>query len=83
MALVLSWLVVGLATVSASSILPRASDDPLASCPGYKASNVKTTASNLTADLSLAGTACNVYSDDLKSLTLQVTYDNSQSLPDL
>ncbi|KAH6682594.1 glycoside hydrolase family 31 protein [Halenospora varia] len=80
MALVLSWLVVGLATISASSILPRASDDPLASCPGYKASNVKTTASSLTADLSLAGTACNVYSDDLKSLTLQVTYDNNDRI---
>ncbi len=51
------------------------SDDPLAKCPGYKASNVQTTASGLTADLTLAGEACNTYGDDLKGLTLTVSYD--------
>ena len=39
-------------------------------CPGYKASNVKRTPYGLTADLSLAGTACNVYGTDIESLSL-------------
>ena len=76
MAVLLSWLAFALAVVSATSIVPRAnSNDPLASCPGYTASNVKTTSSGLTADLSLAGTACNAYGDDLKQLTLEVVYE--------
>lgn len=44
-------------------------------CPGYTASHVKTTAYSLTATLSLAGPACNVYGPDLASLSLQVTYE--------
>jgi hypothetical protein len=39
-------------------------------CPGYKASNVQRTPYGLTADLSLAGTACNVYGTDIDSLSL-------------
>lgn len=38
------------------------------SCPGYKASNVQRSDSSLTADLTLAGTACNTYGQDLKDL---------------
>lgn len=79
MAVLLSWLAFAIAAVSATSIVPRAnSSDPLASCPGYTASNVKTTSSGLTADLSLAGTACNVYGGDLKQLTLEVVYETGQ-----
>lgn len=79
MAVLLSWLILAIAAVSSSSILPRTtSDDPLASCPGYKASNIQTTPSTLNADLSLAGAACNVYGNDLKSLTLQVVYENGK-----
>ncbi|KAI1389954.1 glycoside hydrolase family 31 protein [Hypoxylon trugodes] len=55
-------------------------DDPLASCPGYTASNVIKTASGLTADLTLAGEACNVYGTDLKDLTLEVSYDTETRL---
>jgi alpha-glucosidase len=44
------------------------------SCPGYTASNVVTTDSSLTADLTLAGAACNAYSDDIKDLKLLVEY---------
>ena len=76
MAVLFCWLALAVAAVSATSIVPRAnSSDPLASCPGYTASNVKTTSSSLTADLSLAGTACNAYGDDLKDLTLEVVYE--------
>ncbi|KAF8858861.1 glycoside hydrolase family 31 protein [Acephala macrosclerotiorum] len=67
------------ATAVSASILPRA-DDPLASCPGYEASNVKTTASTLTADLSLAGSACNVYGTDLTSLALSVVYETDDRI---
>jgi len=75
---VFSCLLVTVLSASASWIGPRASADPLTSCPGYKASNVKTTSSSLTADLSLAGKACNVYGDDLKSLTLTVEYQTGR-----
>lgn len=55
----------------------------LSACPGYKASNVKTTGSGITADLSLAGTACNAYSDDLDDLTLTVEYQSGRAIHDL
>ncbi|KAH5294293.1 alpha/beta-glucosidase agdC [Parastagonospora nodorum] len=50
------------------------------SCPGYAASNVSRTESGLTADLTLAGTACNVYSDDIKDLKLVVEYQTDKRL---
>ena len=76
MARILSWCLLVAAAFSATTIISRTSSvDPLAGCPGYKASNVKTTSSYFTADLSLAGRACNVYGDDLTSLTLQVVYE--------
>ncbi|KAH7082944.1 glycosyl hydrolases family 31-domain-containing protein [Paraphoma chrysanthemicola] len=53
--------------------------DPNA-CPGYTASNVVKGNSGLTADLTLAGTACNVYSDDLKDLKLVVEYQTNERL---
>jgi hypothetical protein len=80
MAVLLTWFLVAAVAVKGSSLTPRtSSNDHLASCPGYKASNVKTTASSLTADLSLAGAACNVYGDDLTSLTLEVVYETGES----
>lgn len=48
------------------------------SCPGYSASNVQQTANGLTADLSLAGDACNAYGTDLPNLTLTVEYQSSE-----
>lgn len=56
------------------------SDDALASCPGYTASNVQSTATSLSADLTLAGPACNAYGDDLENLTLTVTYETATRL---
>ena len=47
-------------------------------CPGYVASNVATTASTLTADLQLAGQACNVYGFDLNNLKLVVEYQTGK-----
>lgn len=47
-------------------------------CPGYTASNVVKTASSLTADLTMAGAACNVYSEDIKDLKLEVEYQTGE-----
>jgi alpha-glucosidase len=52
----------------------------LDSCPGYTASNVQDSGSRVTADLSLAGTACNVYGDDLTDLKLEVEYQTGKML---
>ncbi|KAI0062102.1 alpha-glucosidase [Artomyces pyxidatus] len=49
----------------------------LDSCPGYNAVNVKTSAATLTATLVLAGTACNVFGNDTKTLDLAVTYETT------
>ncbi|KAG0641407.1 glycosyl hydrolases family 31-domain-containing protein [Tuber brumale] len=57
---------------------PRAPDAN--SCPGYKATNIKETDSGLTAELQLAGTACNIYGKDLANLKLQVTYDSKSRI---
>lgn len=80
MTVMLKWLLVAATAVSATSIDLRSasSSDPLAKCPGYKASNIKTGKSTLTADLKLAGKACNVYGDDLTSLTLEVEYESGR-----
>lgn len=85
MVVLFSWcaLAVAAATASASSLVSSSAshDDPLAACHGYKASRVQTTASGLTADLTLAGKACNVYGTDLKDLTLQVVYETGRLKP--
>ena len=73
MAVLFSCLAFAIAAASAASVDPRTnSSDPLASCPGY------TTSSSLTADLSLAGAACNAYGDDLNNLTLEVVYETGR-----
>lgn len=62
-----SLLVVVVACVKATKPRP---------CPGYTAKNVKKTASTLTADLTLAGEACNIYGADIPELRLEVGYDD-------
>lgn len=75
------WGSLLLAGLASGAVLSRSdtSNNALAACPGYKASNVKTSNNGLTAQLSLAGKACNVYGDDLKNLILEVTYENGKS----
>lgn len=48
-------------------------------CPGYRASNVQQTDHGLTADLQLAGAACNIFGLDLPNLTLTVEYQTGSS----
>lgn len=50
----------------------------LDACPGYKASHVTTHGAQLTADLTLAGKACNVFGSDIEKLKLQVSYETSE-----
>lgn len=45
-------------------------------CPGYAASHITTTPTGLSAILTLAGTPCNIYGQDLKDLKLQVEYQS-------
>ena len=51
----------------------------LNSCPGYTASNVRNDGSTVTADLALAGSACNAYGRDLTNLKLLVEYQTGTS----
>jgi len=46
-------------------------------CPGYKASDVRKTEFGLTATLSLAGQACNVYGTDVDFLALTIDYQTA------
>lgn len=57
-------------------------DAPIAQslCPGYRASNVVSSGASITADLTLAGDACNVYGNDIKDLILEVQYQNATRL---
>lgn len=50
-------------------------------CPGYTATNIDVTDSGLTADLTLAGAACNAYSEDLQELKLVVEHQTGMFLP--
>lgn len=49
-------------------------------CPGYIASGVKESVSGLTADLTLAGPACNVYGNEIQHLRLTVEYQAEDRL---
>jgi alpha-glucosidase len=78
-ACILSLLLTG-ASASASphsGLLSRQAtyEGDLTQCPGYAASNVKQTGATMTADLILAGPACNAYGTDIEHLSLEVTYD--------
>jgi len=43
------------------NVLDPTAPDAQQECPGYKATNVQDTTSGLTADLTLAGSPCNMY----------------------
>ncbi|KAF3037266.1 hypothetical protein E8E12_007986 [Didymella heteroderae] len=52
----------------------------LENCPGYTATNVQDDGGRVTADLALAGEACNVYGTDLTDLKLEVEYQTENRL---
>ncbi|KAF1957917.1 hypothetical protein CC80DRAFT_36685 [Byssothecium circinans] len=55
----------------------QASND---SCPGYTVRNVQDDGARVTADLTLAGAACDVYGTDLVDLKLEVVYETESRL---
>ncbi|KAF2088804.1 glycoside hydrolase family 31 protein [Saccharata proteae CBS 121410] len=75
----LSLLALG-RTAGASGLAARQAALSNESCPGYIASNVVDDGSSFTADLKLAGPACNVYGQDLDNLKLNVEYQTENRL---
>ncbi|KAF7294555.1 Glycoside hydrolase family 31 protein [Mycena indigotica] len=75
-------LLVALIGFAVSSVLAGTNVDPkvLDACPGYTASNVKVLGGTLTAALKLAGKACNVFGDDIPSLSLKVVYETKNRI---
>ena len=47
-------------------------------CIGYTLGSLSQTKTGLTAQLTLAGDACNAFGTDIADLTLQVTYDTNE-----
>ncbi|KAI0475622.1 family 31 glycosyl hydrolase [Xylariaceae sp. FL0804] len=62
------------------NILDPEAVDAQTVCPGYKASNVTHDDFGLSATLTLAGAACNIYGDDVESLQLRVEYQSADRL---
>ncbi|CAM1501165.1 Fc.00g103270.m01.CDS01 [Cosmosporella sp. VM-42] len=77
-----SWTAFLFSSLASAAIVSRdySGHGKLGDCPGYTASNVKTSGTGLTANLKLAGQACNAYGTDLKDLTLEVTYENDNRI---
>lgn len=73
-------VLLGTALPALASELVKRQSASLDSCPGYTASNVQDDGGRVTADLALAGTACNVYGDDLTNLKLEVEYQTGMLL---
>lgn len=71
-------LVLGSVLPALAGSLSKRQTSSLDGCPGYLASNVQDTGSKVTADLALAGTACNVYGEDLTELKLEVEYQTGE-----
>lgn len=69
---------IGINSILSTSAVVAAQN--VASCPGYSVSNIQQSVNGLTADLFLAGDACNVYGADLPNLTLTVEYQSSESV---
>lgn len=66
------------ASVTAQSNGTWVDPSVLDACPGYDAFNVATDGDTLTAELALAGDACNVFGEDLESLSLKVVYETGE-----
>lgn len=49
-------------------------------CPGYKCDNLQYSDTGLTAELTLAGPACNIYGTDIEHLSLKVEYQTDSRL---
>ena len=72
------------AAVYGATLLPNIQDPQAVNaqdvCPGYMATNVERNALGLTATLTLAGPACNVYGNEVDTLNLTVEYQSADRL---
>ncbi|KAK3715894.1 hypothetical protein LTR37_006877 [Vermiconidia calcicola] len=75
-----TWLRGAVSLLLTTSTLLGVNADIVGSCPGYVASNVQNGDGKITADLRLAGDACNAYGTDLTDLRLLVEYQTEQRL---
>jgi alpha-glucosidase len=68
----------------AADIIPNIQDPEAVNaqdvCPGYKASQLQESDGGISAVLSLAGPACNVYGNDIETLSLRVEYQSKDRL---
>ncbi|KAF7189060.1 Alpha-glucosidase [Pseudocercospora fuligena] len=62
------------------NVMDPSAPDAQKLCPGYRASNVVESSSGVTADLTLAGSACSVYGNDIEQLSLVVEYQSKERL---
>lgn len=62
------------------NVLDPTAPDAQTECPGYIASNAQDSGAGLTADLTLAGPACNVYGNEIQNLKLSVEYQAEDRL---
>jgi alpha-glucosidase len=67
-----------IAAIASVDVLVKAQNGNIENCPGYRASNVTSTGSTLTADLTLSGPACDAYGTDLTDLRLTVEYQTGR-----
>ena len=68
-------MILQIVTLILSGVVASVSVDD---CPGYVAKDIQSTDSSLTASLSLAGDACNVYGNDIQDLKLLVEYQSGK-----
>lgn len=73
-------LILGAGVSVLADLLVERQHSSLEACPGYSASNVQNDGSKVTANLALAGIACNVYGEDLTDLRLEVEYQTGTLL---
>ncbi|KZS89841.1 alpha-glucosidase [Sistotremastrum niveocremeum HHB9708] len=67
-------------SVAQATVLQGARD--VSACPGYNLDNVVQAAGSdtITGDLIIAGESCNAYGDDIKRLSLSVTYEDENRI---
>lgn len=64
------------------TLVALAASATIGDCPGYTATNITQNGNSLTATLSLAGNACNLYGEDIKDLQLLVEYQSGKTKRD-
>lgn len=72
--LLAGWLALPVLAQFGTYVDPQVLD----ACPGYELTNVETSGSGLKADLILASAPCNVFGDDIRQLSLTVTYETGK-----